>query len=155
VGLCYHPFITFDGAAGIGERELQPLGKWFDSIHRLQMTKELDVHDVKPGELGIVAHNKLLSENFMFQHYWDTEKKNRVLQARDHYSISYCNVLLGGDIVEPTKHIPHGDMVLVLSEESPKPIGSNRPVFYKVLWDGNVGWIEKKYVINPWASNAG
>lgn len=85
---------------------------------------------------------------FVWEPIRDLSKRAELLKKRALEKTSYYNIFLKGDLVNLTSHIPHGTMVLVLSQEKPgKDI--HDPVFYQILWGEVVCWVKKEYLINP------
>ena len=99
------------------------------------------VHNLKPGALGLVAHT-------MKPHELNGWVKRVVVDSTQYYP---SDLMFGGNLYKLDLHIPHGTLVLVLSENQLRTASSNiYSRYYQVLWGETALFIRGDRVFNPY-----
>lgn len=88
----------------------------------------ISVHDIEPGQLGLVAHKLRTTE------------PNFLVPQQD------PKFLISGQPWKWAGHIEHGTFVLIIERLTD---GTSEFDYYKVIWGEEVGWINAKHLINP------
>lgn len=104
-----------------------------------------DVHGLKPGELGLVAHK-------MRNHELNAWVRRAGSPPSSRYFPS--DLVFHGNLYVLDLHIPHSTMVLVLSENQLRNVSfSTFQLFYQVIWNEMVCFVKRDLVINPHAND--
>lgn len=97
------------------------------------------VHRLKPGSLGLVAHTLKPYELNGWVKGVDIKTRWHISQLVFHGHVYCLNV-----------HVPHGTLVLVVSEQKPSNISES---YYEVLWGETVLFLKKETLLNPYFQN--
>lgn len=100
-----------------------------------------DVHDVKPGALGIVAHE----HSIHVLNVWTPRELDR--------GQFLSSFLFEGRAYDLTIHMPHGTFVLVVSEHEFLLSNKIATRFYRIIWNELFCFIRRDLVINPYINN--
>ena len=105
----------------------------------------IDVHELKPGALGLIAHK-------MKPHELNAWVKRIGVDPIPYYSSDL--LYPDGSLYMLDKHIPHSTLVLVVSKKQLKKCYSNTSwPFYTVIWNEMIYLVKRDLVINPHANN--
>lgn len=103
------------------------------------------VHDLKPGSIGLVAHT-------MKPHELNGWVKRLNVDKMKYYT---NDLMFRGNLYFLNLHVPHGTLVLILSEQSLKRTTSSIPgSFYQVLWGETVVFLKRDLLINPYLNSS-
>jgi hypothetical protein len=105
------------------------------------------VHDLKPGSLGLVAHNLKPYELNGWVRGVDIKRRCNISKLIFHGHVYCLNV-----------HVPHGTLVLVVSEQKPSNSLESYSFdvynsYYEVLWGETVLFLKKETLLNPYFQN--
>ena len=104
----------------------------------------IDVHELKPGALGLIAHK-------MKPHELNAWVKRVGGDLTPYYSSDLLH--LDGSLYMLDKHIPHSTLVLIVSKKQLKNYVDTTWTFYKVIWNEMIYLVRRDLVINPRAND--
>jgi hypothetical protein len=115
----------------------------------------MNVHELKPGDIGLVAHQITpYGSNAWSRKTISVDPSTRMIGSGDFE--------FEGNTYAIDTHVPHGTLVLIVSKHklqtgrvlssSIDPSESNLGFFYRIVWGERILFIRQELVLNPYVN---